>query len=146
MKRRQMFIGQGAQHVLVLAVWLEDLEVYDAYQIASNLPMGRPEQHLDEFLLHWAIWADSYRILAVFHGNGKLEDVALSLPGWMFEAKIPRGFAQSTNTSQICTRTLRYVTEDFWNELYSLTGARDCVRLGILLRSISGISGIMFLA
>lgn len=73
MKRRKTFIEQGAQNIIVIAVWLKGLEVYDAYNIACNLGMDCPEQHLDEFLLHGAIWADSYRILAVFHGNLELE-------------------------------------------------------------------------
>jgi hypothetical protein len=78
MKRRRRFIEDGAQNVVVMAVWLEGLEVYDAYDIARHLPMRRPEQHLEEFLLHGSICADSYRILAMFHGTEELEEVALS--------------------------------------------------------------------
>ena len=145
MKRRKTFINQGAQNIIVIAVWLEGLEVYDAYDIARYLRMGRPEQHLDEFLLHGTISADSYRILAMFYGNLELENVALFTPGWSLEASIPRGFAQSTQTATICTRALRDATKDFQDEMYSLTGTRGGVKLDSLLHSISGISSIPFL-
>lgn len=37
MKRRETFIHQGAQDVIVIAVWLEGLEMYDAYDHRSPL-------------------------------------------------------------------------------------------------------------
>ena len=33
---RQMFLDQGPQRVLVIALWLKDLEIYDVYGIASR--------------------------------------------------------------------------------------------------------------
>ncbi len=75
MRRRKKFITEErAQNVVVIAVWLGGLEVYDAYDIACYLRMDHPEQHLDEFLLHGTISADSYRILAMFRDNLELED------------------------------------------------------------------------
>jgi hypothetical protein len=82
MERRARFIEEKAKTVVVISVWLEGREIYDACKIARHLGMKRPERHLDEFLLHDSIGADSYRILAMFHGVLKLEAVALSLPGW----------------------------------------------------------------
>ena len=139
MVRRKRFIEDKAQNVVVIAVWLEGLEVYHAYDIACHLRMERPKQHLGEFLLHGSICAGSYRILAMFHGTQGLEEVALSLPGWTFEASIPRGFARSIQTSTICTRTLRNATSDFWEETYSLTGTIGGVKLSSLLSSIGRI-------
>ena len=123
----------------MIAVWLDGLKVYDAYAIARHLGMDRPEQHLDEFLLHGSICADSYRILAMFHGALEPEEVVLSLPGWAFEASIPRGFAHSPNTYTIYTRTLTDATDDFRDETYSLTGIQGGAKLDSLLRSIGGI-------
>jgi len=134
-----MFINQGAQSVVVIAVWLDGLEVYDAYDIARHLSMDRPEQHLGEFLLQGTIWADSYRILAMFYGNLPLEDVALSTQGWIFEASLPGGFTRYTQTAIIDTRTPRDVTKDLEDEIYSFTGTRGGVKLDCLLRSICGI-------
>ena len=141
MGRRKRFIEERAQNVVVIAVWLGGLEVYDAYDIAGYLRMD-PEQHLDEFLLHGTIPADSYRILAMFHGNLELEDVALSIPGWEFAASIPGGFAHSTQKATIGTRTLRDATKDFQDETYSLTGTRDSIKLESLLLSVGRIPPI----
>lgn len=139
MKRRKRFIDEDrAKNVVVIAVWLEGLEVYNAYDIARHLHMNHPEQHLDEFLLQGSICADSYRILAMFHGTHELEDVVLSLPDCTFEATIPGGFARSTQTSTICMRTLRNATGDFQDELYSLTGNIGGAKLDSLLRSVGG--------
>lgn len=142
MKRRKTFIEQGAQNIIVIAVWLKGLEVSDAYNIACNLGMDCPEQHLDEFLLHGAIWADSYRILAVFHGNLELEDVALYGAGWSSEASIPGGFAHCTQTATICRRALGNATEDFRDEICSLTGTGSGNKLESLY-PICGISSIL---
>ncbi|KAM9877596.1 hypothetical protein VDGL01_08332 [Verticillium dahliae] len=131
MERRKRFIEDKAQNIVVIAVWLEGLEVYDAYDVARHLPMKRPEQHLDEFLLYGNICADSYRILAMFHGVLEPENVTLSPQGWVFEASVPGGFAHPTRTG-----TLRNATEDFRDETYSLTGIKGGVKLDSLLRSI----------
>ncbi|KAK4242970.1 hypothetical protein C7999DRAFT_18592, partial [Corynascus novoguineensis] len=117
---------------------------YDVYDIARYLRIDYPERHVDEFLLHGTISVDSYRILAMFYGNLELENVALSIPGWRFDASIPRGFAHSTQTATRGTRTLRDATRDFQDEIYSLTGSRGSVKLESLLRSIGRISSIPF--
>lgn len=111
MRRRGKFIDQGAQNVIVIAVWLEGLEVYDAYGIACHLHTDRPAQHLDEFLLHGAIDSDSYRILSTLHGTLELKDMAVSVAGWTSEAKIPGGFAHSTQNSTLRTRVLKDATK-----------------------------------
>lgn len=140
MRRMKRFINEGAQDVVVIAAWLTGLEVYDAYGIACYLQLDNPEIHRDEFLLRGAIDSDNYRILAMFHGTLGLEKVALTVPGWVpFEAIIPIGFARSMQTTLVNMRILRDATEDFLDEIYSLTGTGGGVKLESLLRSIGGI-------
>lgn len=68
---RQWMIKQGATEVVIVAVWLEGLPgIYDAFMMARAL--GFKNQRLDRFLyevlVYGGVSADSYRVLAMFHG------------------------------------------------------------------------------
>ena len=62
---RQWHINRGAKDVALMAVWLDGLQVYDAYEIAYALGVrrGHISQHQDEFLLYGGINEDDYRII-----------------------------------------------------------------------------------
>lgn len=67
---------------LSLLFWLKGLPgIYDAFSITCALDFQNLEPFLHEVWIHGGIFVDSYRILAMFHGTEKLEDVALSLMG-----------------------------------------------------------------
>ncbi len=95
MARRQVFINEGAQDVVIIAVWLKDLpNVYSAYDVAHALQFSGRQlgQDRDEILVCGGIFADSYRILALFRGILPPEDIAISLPGLRFEVRVPGNF------------------------------------------------------
>ncbi|KAI1424310.1 hypothetical protein F5Y12DRAFT_461847 [Xylaria sp. FL1777] len=136
---REMLISKGGQNIVVIAVWLHGLEVFDAYKIACHLKCPNLAQHMNEYLLHGGIYADQYRILAIFHGSGDLEPVKLSVAGSEFTARLPRDFVRSLvklpgNT--FGNKILQDITEDVKLEVYSLTGDKGGFRLERLLLSI----------
>lgn len=142
MIRMQRFIEQGARDVVVLAVWLEGLEIYDAYGVAGRLQPAHQDRHLDEFLLRGAIDSESYRIMAAFDGNREQEDVTLTTisPRIICTATIPRGFTRCAQFSAFGQAPSRDATVNIRDELYSRTGTRDEVKLDSLLRRISGVA------
>lgn len=140
---RQWHINRGAKDVALMAVWLDGLQVYDAYEIASALGVrrGHISQHQDEYLLYGGINEDDYRILAVFSGILDPEPVGLSLPGCKFEAKIPGGFSRPSLGLQEITgsRRLKDATEDIMLEVYSCTGIINSFQIASLLLSVGGV-------
>ncbi|KID90370.1 hypothetical protein MAJ_10966, partial [Metarhizium majus ARSEF 297] len=142
LRRRQRMIDEGATEVLIIAVWLKGLPgVYDAYSIASALDL-RNNNNLDPFLhevwIHGGISADSYRILAMFHGTDNLEELALRVDGLTMMVWIPGGFihaarARTYNGRPDATDTLR-------NEIQARTGIIDNTKFLHLALSIGNVS------
>jgi len=90
LRRRKWLLDQGARDVVIIVIWAEDLHyLYQAEDIATTLGYNdsgqdrrrRLRNHWHEYLVWGGIFADDYRILAVFRGDGPERSVPLcSLP------------------------------------------------------------------
>ncbi|KAL7959981.1 hypothetical protein V8C34DRAFT_277926 [Trichoderma compactum] len=82
LRRQQLMLSRGAEEVDIVAVWLNGLSLaYDAFRIARDLGLDNLEWFRNEVLVHGAIYADSYRILAILPGNGNTKEAALHIDG-----------------------------------------------------------------
>lgn len=73
--------------------------------------------HTDEYLVYGGIWADEYRVLAVFSGQNELENVPLEVPGLIGSSTVP---AFTTSVSSDTAR--KKLKEMLEQEIYSRTG------------------------
>ncbi|KAJ2987847.1 hypothetical protein NUW58_g4286 [Xylaria curta] len=137
---RQMLIDNGWQNIVVIAVWLGGRHVWDAHSVARDLGCPNLQQHRNEYLLYGGIAADEYRILAMFHGDHKLEPVKLCVTGSNFEVSLPGDFV-----GYLCRLPMNSfgitepqdITEDIMLEVYSHTGDKGGFKLDYLLSSIT---------
>jgi hypothetical protein len=118
LQRKQRLIEDGQKDVVIIAIWAKGLpNVYDAYDVARMLGyLDKSSKHLDEYLAHEGISADSYRILAIFNGQKEQKDIALSVPGLQGSATVPGPFL-----TDVPGRTAK---EKLENEIYQHTGLR----------------------
>lgn len=124
LQRQQLMLRRGAEDVVIVAVWLTGLSlVYDALQIAQDLGLDNLGWFENEILVHGGIPADSYRILAIFNGNGNIKEVALHLDGLNTDVRIPGEFIDGISIKSIDGKP--DVTELLRDELYARTGTRD---------------------
>lgn len=118
-------LSWGAEEVVIVAVWLNGLpSVYDALRIAEDLGLDNLDRFENEVLVYAGIPADSYRILALFHGNGNIKEAVLHLDGLNTDIYIPGEFIDGVSIK-------RYIggkpdaTELLRDELYTRTGTSD---------------------
>ncbi|KAK4074645.1 hypothetical protein Purlil1_12901 [Purpureocillium lilacinum] len=139
---RQHLIERGGANVMILALWLEGKSrIYDAYAIAQGLgyqfrspdPRRRLEHHEEEILLHGSIVTDEYRIMACFKGdNLEIRHFMLPFPvnpAVFHPCRFPADTLLSTNDP----------LEWLEDEMVSLTGVMDQVKLCVLLHAVAGI-------
>lgn len=121
LKRRRRLLEAGNKGVVIIAVWSKGLPfVYDAYEVAKALERDGgldSSSHTDEYLVYGGIWADEYRVLAVFGGQNELENVPLEVPGLIGSSTVP---AFTTNVS--CETARRGLKEMLEQEISSRTG------------------------
>lgn len=144
MQRREKLIEDGERDVIIIAIWAKGLhDVYDAYDVARGLGYRqgsrnrrqRLENHLDEYLVCGGVPADEYRILAIFHGHGQRQDLALSIPGLRGFAVVPPEFVRDVPG--------RTPNEKLENEIYQNTGIRgQSEKLFYLVGKMVGAFGI----
>ncbi|KAL6811077.1 hypothetical protein GGI42DRAFT_207692 [Trichoderma sp. SZMC 28013] len=125
LRRQQQMLSWGAEEVVIVAVWLNGLpSVYDALRIAEDLGLDNLDRFENEVLVYAGIPADSYRILALFHGNGNIKEAVLHLDGLNTDIYIPGEFIDGVSIK-------RYIggkpdaTELLRDELYTRTGTSD---------------------
>lgn len=125
LKRRRRLIEEGKKDVVIIAIWSKGLRnVYDAYEVAKTLryrdgssnAQNQLANYLDEYLVFGRIPADEYRILAIFNGQRKQENIALSVPGLTGSATVPDAFM-----TDIPGKTAK---EKLENEIYQHTGIK----------------------
>ncbi|KAF5000175.1 hypothetical protein FGRMN_1989 [Fusarium graminum] len=140
---RKWMIKNGGKDIVIVAVWLGGLTVYDAYAVARWL--GYPPEpwqydperrciryHSDELLLLGGIRAEDYRVLACFYVNGLETERALLSPLNNGNVLIPRnGLATFGNTNLTASERLAH-------EMYSLTGVWDSTKLSRLIQAMCG--------
>ncbi|KAK4069849.1 uncharacterized protein Triagg1_6644 [Trichoderma aggressivum f. europaeum] len=137
LRRQQFMLSRGAEEVVIVAVWLEGLTlVYDALQIARDLGLGNLDWFRNEVLVHGAIYADNYRILAIFPGNENTKEVVLHLDGLNRRARIPGEFIDGVSIKRTIGG-MPDVTELLQDEIYSLTGTRGDAKLNPLVLSMA---------
>ena len=83
---------------------------------------------MDEYLLHGSIGSDDYCILAIFPGTAPATCIKVSLPGLVSDAQVP--IAQSSPMDFI---------QFLCDEMYSLTGVQNDVKLYTLLFAIAAV-------
>ncbi|KJZ69299.1 hypothetical protein HIM_11312 [Hirsutella minnesotensis 3608] len=140
---RQHLIERGGTNIIILAVWLEGKpRIYDAHAIARMLdyevgsadPRRRLEHHEEEILLHGAIFSNEYRILACFKGDN------LEIRHFMLRFPVNPAV---THFARFSADALLPPTSDplEWlkDEMVSLTGVMDHVKLCVLLHAVAGI-------
>lgn len=127
--RRQRMIEQGATEVVIVAVWLEGFPgIYDAFMMARALGFGN--QQLDPFLyevlVYGGVSADSYRVLAMFHGIQPREGVALSVDGLTMMAEMPGDFVAGVpNRTRNGIRHRPNLTDKLRDEVHTHIGTGD---------------------
>lgn len=122
MDRRRRLLEAGNKDVVIIAVWSKGLPfVYDAYEVAKALQRDGgldSSSHTDEYLIYGRIWADEYRVLAVFSGQNELENVPLEGPSLTGSSTVP-----DFTTSQVSSETAGNRLEQMLGqEIYSRTG------------------------
>ncbi|KAK2592791.1 hypothetical protein QQS21_009495 [Conoideocrella luteorostrata] len=142
LQRRQWVIDRGATSPVIVAVYLRELlSVYDAYGIARALNLPDPNASLNEVLLHGGIAANSSRILAMFHGQTALENIALSTEGLVVMIRIPGDFILGVQTTMhVGTGYQLDCTERLEQEVYARTGARAYIKVLLLMLTMGNIS------
>ncbi|KAL6824015.1 hypothetical protein V8C40DRAFT_28990 [Trichoderma camerunense] len=137
LRRRQWMLNNGASEVFIVAVWLDGLLlVYDAWRIARDLNLGNLQWFGNEVLVHGGISADSYRILAIFHGNGNIKQATLRLNGLNATVEVPGEFIDGVSIKRNISRKLD-ATELLRDELYTRTGTRDDAKFIPLVLSMA---------
>ncbi|TRX96474.1 hypothetical protein FHL15_002746 [Xylaria flabelliformis] len=140
---RGTLIKLQKQNIVVIAVWLDGLEVFDASNVARYLDgpdNPRLSWHENEYLLHGGIYAEQYRILAKFRGDGDLEPVKLSVKDSQFVTSLPGDFVHSLGglpVNPIITET-QDITEAIKREVFAFTGDKSGFKLECLLLSMGG--------
>lgn len=142
LRRRQWMIERGATEVVIVAVWLKDLPgIYDAFAIARVLGLEKLDLFLYEVLIHGGISADSYRILAMFHGIQSTVDVALCVARMTMMAEVPGDFIAGVQVrTPICTRQLPDLTVRLRDEIYMHAGKRDDAKFFPLILSMADLA------
>ncbi|KAL6791965.1 hypothetical protein J3E68DRAFT_57605 [Trichoderma sp. SZMC 28012] len=125
LRRRQWMLNNGAREVIIVAVWLKGLPlVYDAWRIARDLNLNNLHRFENEVLVHGGIPADSYRILAIFHGKGNIKEAALHLEGLNTTVEVPGEFIDGVSIKKNIGGK-HDAAELLRDELYTHTGTRD---------------------
>ncbi|WKT53773.1 hypothetical protein QSH57_004357 [Fusarium oxysporum f. sp. vasinfectum] len=142
LQRRQWMIKHGATEVVIVAVWLKELPgIYDAFAIARVLGLKKLNVFLYEVLIHGRISADSYRILAMFHGIQSTVDVALCVDRMAMMAEMPGDFIGGVQArTLVCIRHLPKATDRLRDEMYARTGTRDDAKFLPLALSIANVA------
>jgi hypothetical protein len=92
--------------------------IYDTYEVAKALERDGgvdSSSHTDEYLVYGGIWADEYRVLAVFGWRNELENVPLEVPGLIGSSTVP-AFTTSQVSSETAGKMLEQILEE---EIYS---------------------------
>jgi hypothetical protein len=140
LRRRKWLLDQGARDVVIIVIWAEDLHyLYQAEDIATTLGYNdsgqdrrrRLRNHWHEYLVWGGIFADDYRILAVFRGDGPERSVLLCSLTNSVAANLPGDFASNA--------ALQDVSEELLIEIYSCTGVKDVYKHNILVAYIGMI-------
>ena len=140
LNRWRRMIQSGASNVVIVAVWLRGLPVYDAFDLARTLNFQSTDVFLYEVLLHASIPADSYRLLAVFCGRRGTTAV-LCTGRLQAEITMPEGFVSGVTISKrVCVRCLPDISERLRDELYMRTGGRDDLKLLFLVLAIVNVN------
>ncbi|KAI0855006.1 hypothetical protein F4860DRAFT_520297 [Xylaria cubensis] len=137
---RSTLIGLGYRDMVVIAVWLDDLEVFDASDIARDIGCQKVSWHENEYLLHGGIHAEQYRILAMFRGDDDLEPVKLSVKDSQFEIDLPGDFIRSLGELPVnpINTGAQDITEAIKREFFTRTRDQSGSKLDYLLLSMGG--------
>ncbi|OTB06005.1 hypothetical protein M426DRAFT_10142 [Hypoxylon sp. CI-4A] len=126
---RYKLINGKAFEAVIIAVWLDGLELYDALEIAKTMPSVEYKSwHYGEYLLRGGIDAGSGRILARFNGILSPRLLALHLPDLALEARLPGEFP----------RLIKDATQCIMDEVQERTGDRGGVKFESLILSMGG--------
>lgn len=139
---REQFYENGATEVTIVAVWLGDLKMYDAYDAATELGISPSKRgiYLDEILVHECVSASEYRVLAVFRGRREVKEAVLEIPGFQVHVDVPYGLLESVNNATwLFGRTIQEMTSSLRDEMYNLTGTIDEKRFGQLVLALAEI-------
>ncbi|KAK3310631.1 uncharacterized protein B0T15DRAFT_44243 [Chaetomium strumarium] len=134
--RRRWYLEKGATNVVIVAVWLKKLPVYDAYTLAGFLRIPDNKCDPDELLVLGGIAADQYRILATFDGMGNPGRALLSLNGLNVDVLLPPAFIGGNEHAY---GFLPNATDKLRDEFYSCTGERDGIKFCKLAIALAGI-------
>ncbi|KAI1740246.1 hypothetical protein F4680DRAFT_448006 [Xylaria scruposa] len=134
MRWRRRMVELRKRNVVVIAVWLDGLEVFDASGIARDLGCPELSWYENEYLLHGGIHGEQHRILAKFRGDDDLEPVTLSFKDLQFGISLPRDFIRSLGITGS-----QDIAEAIKREVYSLTGDETGVKFEYLLYSMCGL-------
>ncbi|KAG8625174.1 hypothetical protein KVT40_006925 [Elsinoe batatas] len=127
MARRRYYINDGASDVSIIAIWVDSSEeIYDAYDEARALGLPNFEQYLDEYLVHRAVAAYKYSILAVFRGIVPEADAQIVLPRYQSIIQVPGGLPL-------------LIADWIRQEMYAHTGVFNDLKLYTFLCSLSRI-------
>ena len=130
-------------------MWSKDLPgIYHAYDIAASLgynnydkdPRRQLRHHQNEFLVSPSIWADDYRVLAIFNASSTEQAVDFHIPGFHSSTIIQCNFARSISTVGNAPTNLSHASYELQKEIYSLTGVYNDIRLYALVLAICGTS------
>ncbi|KAI0543673.1 hypothetical protein F4679DRAFT_91654 [Xylaria curta] len=132
---RGTLINLGYRDIVVIAVWLDDLEVFNASDVARGLRCSK-SWYENEYLLYGAIHAEEHRILAMFRGDGDPKRVKLSFKDSEFEVELPGDFIRSLGGLPANPND---ITEAIKREVYSRTGDKTDFKFEYLLSSICGL-------
>ncbi|KAF2224261.1 hypothetical protein BDZ85DRAFT_260650 [Elsinoe ampelina] len=125
--RRRRYINHGAGDVSIIAIWVDSSdEIYDAYNEARELGLPNFEQYLDEYLVHHAVAAQEYSILAIFRGIAPEADAQIVLPRCRSTIPVPGGLPL-------------LITDWIRQEMYAHTGVYNDLKLYTFLCSLSRI-------
>jgi hypothetical protein len=136
--RRSWYVERGVTNVVITAVWLKGLPVYDAYTLALSLGIPHSKCDPNELLVLGGIAGDHYRILASFDGAGKPRRALLSLNGFRADALLPPAFIGGLPKEVEDGMVLPNATDRLRDEVYSCTGERDGIKFVELAIALSG--------
>ncbi|KAF5614393.1 uncharacterized protein FSUBG_273 [Fusarium subglutinans] len=151
-RRRDHLSRWGASNVLIIAIWLEDREVYDAEEIAKSLgyvdcPTTPDEEtrklhlHTDEIFITGGILASENRILAAFgekneKENDKVELVLISKLTNEKRDVLSVMMAEEVERENVIGKG--EITKGLASELFRRTGAVAYEKYYVLVLSICG--------
>lgn len=140
---REQFFENGATEVIIIAVWLGDLEVYDAYDAATELSISPSKRgiYLDEILVHECVSASEYRVLAEFRGRTGIKEAGLKIPGFQALVDVPDGLLEPVHSeTSFFGRIMQDMTGSLRDEMYSLAGTVNEKRFAQLVLALAEIS------